>query len=161
LELSSALALDSIACTVTWCLPPERILDGKTTNPETDRQTVGRTAHTIVVVGLCGVGWFVARAVGEGSAAVAFGIVTAGVIQVGAFWRLAERLSTRQDATRVWVGGIMARFAAFGTVATLSVLTELVPREAMSAFAFTLITLVLLEAVWLAVATSRNRPVEG
>jgi len=55
----------------------------------------------------------------------------------------------------------MARFAAFGTVATLSVLTELVPREAMSAFAFTLITLVLLEAVWLAVATSRNRPVEG
>lgn len=140
---------------------PERIPGGWTTIPETERRTVGRTAHTIVVVALCGSGWLVARAVGEGSAAVVFGIAAAGTIQVVIFWRLAGRLSAKQDATRAWVGGMVARFAAFGAMATLSVLTQLVPREVMTAFAFTLITLVLLEAVWLAVATGRNRPVEG
>jgi len=122
---------------------------------------VGRTAYTIVVAGICSGGWLVAQSVGEGSIAAAVGIVAAGAIQVLAFWRLAGRLSARQDATRAWVGGMMARFAAFGAMATLSVLTELVPRETMGAFAFTLITLVLLEAIWLAVATGRNRPVEG
>lgn len=114
-----------------------------------------------MVVGICGGGWLVVRAAGEGSVAVAIGIATAGFIQAVAFWRLAARLSARQDATRAWVGGMMARFAALGAMATLSVLTELVPREAMPAFAVTLITLVLLEAVWLAIATGRNRPVEG
>lgn len=128
--------------------------------PKTERQAVGRTAYAIVVVGLCSGGWLVIYAVGEGSAAAATGIVTAGSIQVIAYWRLAGRLAARQDATRVWVGGMMARFAAFGAIATLSVLTELVPREALSAFAFTLIALVLLEAIWLALATGRNRSVE-
>ena len=160
-ERSLALGPDSTVCTVTLSSLPERIPGDRTTIPETERRTVGRTAHTIVVVALCGSGWLVARVVGEGSAAVVFGITAAGAIQVVSFWRLAGRLSAKQDATRAWVGGMMARFAAFGAMATLSVLTELAPREAMYAFAFTLITLVLLEAVWLAVATGRNRPVEG
>ncbi len=159
-EHSSALAPDSTACTVIWSSSPERILDGKTMLPKTERQAVGRTAYAIVVVGLCSGGLLVVYAVGEGSAAAAIGIVTAGAIQVIAYWRLAGRLAARQDATRAWVGGMMARFAAFGAIATLSVLTELVPREALSAFAYTLIALVLLEAVWLALATGRNRSVE-
>lgn len=120
---------------------------------------MGRTAHTIVVTGLCGAGWLIVRAAGVDSSALVIGIVAAGAIQVVAFWRLAGRLSAGEDATRAWVGGIAARFAGFGAVVSLGYLTDLVPRDAATGFAFTLITLVLLEAVWLAVATHRTRPV--
>ena len=122
---------------------------------------MGRTAYTIVVAGLCCAGWLVTRAAGLNSTPLTIGIVAAGTIQVVAFWHLAGRLSAGQDATRVWIGGIAARSAAFGAVALLAYVMDFVPREAATAFAFTLITLVLLEAIWLAVATRRTLPVEG
>ncbi|MFQ5530934.1 MAG: hypothetical protein ACE5FP_11385 [Gemmatimonadota bacterium] len=120
-----------------------------------------RTAYSIVVAGLCGLVWLVARAAEADSIALLLGVFGAGAIQISAFWRLAARLSAGQDATRAWVGGMAARFAAFALMAGLAFVIEVVPREAATGFAFTLIALVLLEAVWLAVATSRTRPVEG
>lgn len=122
---------------------------------------MGRTLHTIVVAGFCGAGWLVARAAGVDSNALVIGIFAAGGIQAVAFWRLAGRLSAGEDATLAWAGGIAARSAAFGAVTLLAYLTDIVPREASTAFAFTLIALVLLEAVWLAVATRRTRPMKG
>jgi len=123
-------------------------------------EDLGRTAHTIVVAILCLTAWLVAAAL-DAAPGLAIGIVAAGVLQATIFWFLAFRLAAGGDATGVWVGGMVLRLGMFAMVFGLALGTEMLPRAVGMGFAFGLIALVLLEAVWLAVATRRTRPAEG
>ena len=121
---------------------------------------MGRTAHTVTVALLCGAVWIVAGAVGEESDLV-LGVSSAGVLQAALFWRLAGRLAVGRDATAAWVGGIAVRFGAFAIVSGLALGTTMLSRTFGLGFAFGLVAFVLLEALWLAVASRRIRPAKG
>ena len=109
---------------------------------------------------LCGAVWIVSGAAGA-EPDLAIGVVGAGVLQSVLFWRLAGLLAGGRDATRAWVGGMALRFGTFAAVSGVALGTTLLSRAFGLGFAFGLIAFVLLEALWLAVASRRTRPAKG
>lgn len=109
---------------------------------------------------LCGAAWALAGAMGQ-EPDVVLGVLSAGILQALLFWRLAGLLSGGRDATGAWVGGIALRFGAFAVVSGLALGTTMLSRAFGLGFAFGLIGFVLLEALWLAVASRRTGPAKG
>lgn len=140
------------------CCPASEMRAATTTRRT--EETVGRTAHTMVVAALCGVAWIVSVSLGA-EPGLGIGIVAAGALQAAIFWQLAGRLAAGGDVTGIWVGGMVLRLGMFAVVSGLALGTEMLPRAVGVGFAFCLIALVLLEATWLAVATGRTPPAEG
>jgi hypothetical protein len=82
----------------------------------------------------------------------------AWAVQAASFWPLAGALEAGRPATSAWVAGMAARFGGLAILWGLSVLLGR-GRNAVLAYAFALVTYLLLEAVWLAL-TARSAPPE-
>ena len=130
-------------------------------NEPTGLKTVDtRRAAYIGVTGLL--------ALAAGTAAIAAGIPTAGVvaglvlawaIQAASFWPLAGALEAGRPATNAWVAGMAARFGGLASLWALSALAGR-GRTVLLAYAFAVVTYLLLEAVWLALTARPAPPVK-
>lgn len=110
------------------------------------------------VVTLLGAG--VAVVLLGGTPGTTWGIFTAWLIQLVAFWRLDLALSEPRDATRAWLGGIAARLGGLGIAAALAV-TGRATEELPIAYAVAMLALLLAEAGWLAVRLPRSGSAVG
>jgi hypothetical protein len=93
---------------------------------------------------------------GHAGGAIAVGAGIAWGVQAGSFWLLAGRLERGGPALRVWVLGIVLRFGVGLFVWLLAVLAGAPTRELMVAYGLALAAFLMVEAGWLAVATSRT-----
>lgn len=82
----------------------------------------------------------------------------AWVVQGVSFWPLAGRLERGETAVRLWVAGIAARFGVGVLVWALAALAGAPTRELMVAYGLALAVFLIVEAAWLAVATSNSTP---
>jgi hypothetical protein len=89
---------------------------------------------------------------GADAKSVAVGLAFAWAIQAASFWPLAGSLEAGQPVAVPWVAGMAARLGGLAALWALSVLSGR-GREAVLAYAFALVTFLLLEAAWLAVVT--------
>ena len=132
--------------------------------PERDAGGPGRRnalAYGLVSLIVSTVGCAAAVSLGPGSGiAIALGVFSAWLIQVGSFWRRAEALGEGRPVLRTWVGGIAARGGGLVLAFGAGTLTRLEGGAVLLAYGGTLLVLLLLEAVWLAV-NSPAAPVAG
>ena len=113
-------------------------------------------AHRAPYVAFTGVvavaGGVAATIGGVDASSVAVGLAFAWVVQAASFWPLAGALEAERPVAVPWAAGMGARI---GGLAALWAFTALSGRgrEAVLAYAFALVTFLLLEAAWLAVVT--------
>lgn len=122
----------------------------------TDRSDTHRVAYVVTTILLAVAGGFAAVAGGADRGQVAAGLAMAVAIQTASFWPLATALEKGRPATVAWVAGMAARFGGLMLLWALAELAGL-GREVVLAYAFALVTFLMLEAVWLAL-TTRNPP---
>ncbi len=104
----------------------------------------GYALATHVIVG---VGAAVAARAADGPE-IAAGAVSAWAVQAVAFWRLVTALDAREDATRVWVAGIVARVGGL-VVAGVAAAATGTGSALPASYGLTMLVLLLLEAAWL------------
>ena len=102
---------------------------------------------------VAGVGYGLAVRFDADPTGAAAGLLSAWTIQVVTFGLLASRLRAGRDATRVWALGIGLRALALLSAWPLTAL-GLFERKDAIAFGLCLAALMILEAIWLAVATT-------
>ncbi len=115
------------------------------------RQT--HRAAYVALTGLVAVAGGVAAGIGGADArSVAAGLAFAWAIQAASFWPLAGALEVGRPVVVSWVAGMVARFGGLAALWAFSALSGR-GREAVLAYAFALVTFLLVEAAWLAVVT--------
>jgi len=114
-----------------------------------DRSGARRLAYVATTTLLAVAGGVAAVAGGADRGQVAAGLALAVAIQTASFWPLATALETGRPATVAWVAGMAARFGGLMLLWVLSALAGL-GREVVLAYAFALVTFLMLEAAWLA-----------
>ena len=115
------------------------------------RQT--HRAAYVALTGLVAVAGGVAAGIGGADArSVAAGLAFAWAIQAASFWPLAGALEVGCPVVVSWVAGMVARFGGLAALWAFSALSGR-GREAVLAYAFALVTFLLVEAAWLAVVT--------
>ena len=117
-----------------------------------DRSGTHRVAYVATTVLLAVAGGAAAVAGGADGRQVAAGLALAVAVQAASFWPLASALETGRPATVAWVAGMAARVGGLMLLWALSALAGL-GREVVLAYAFALVAVLMLEAVWLALAT--------
>ena len=115
------------------------------------RQT-HRTAYVALTGLAAGAGGIAATIGGANPMPVAAGLVFAWATQAASFWPLAGALEADRPVVVPWVVGMAARFGGLAALWAFSALSGR-GREAVLAYAFALVTFLLLEAGWLAVVT--------
>jgi hypothetical protein len=115
---------------------------------------VRKTLYLGVTLALAAAGTVTAAIGGYSIVAVGAGVGVAWIVQAGSFWLLAGGLERGEPVTRVWVAGITARFGAGIVVWLLAALAGAPTRDLMVAYGLTLVLFLLLEAGWLAFATT-------
>ncbi len=118
--------------------------------PGGGRRLAGRvpgTGYALATLVIVGVGAAVAARSAAGPE-IAAGAVSAWAIQAVAFWRLVTALDAREDATRVWVSGIVARVGGLAVAAVAAVATG-TGSELPASYGVTMLVLLLVEAAWL------------
>jgi len=115
-----------------------------------------RQTHRAAYLALTGiaaiVGGSAATIGGADAKSVAAGLIFAWAVQAASFWPLAGALEAGRPVVVPWVAGMAARFGGLASLWAVSALSGR-GREAVLAYAFALVTFLLLEAVWLAVVT--------
>ena len=115
-----------------------------------------RQTHRAAYLALTGiaaiVGGSAATIGGADAKSVAVGLILAWAVQAASFWPLAGALEAGRPVVVPWVAGMAARFGGLASLWAVSALSGR-GREAVLAYAFALVTFLLLEAVWLAVVT--------
>ena len=111
-----------------------------------------RTAYVALTGIVALVGGVAATIGGADLTSVAVGLVFAWAVQAASFWPLAGALEAGRPVVIPWVAGMAARFGGLAALWAVSALSGR-GREAVMAYAFALVTFLLLEAVWLAVVT--------
>ena len=114
-----------------------------------DRSGARRLAYVATTTLLAVAGGVAAVAGGADRGQVAAGLALAVAIQTASFWPLATALETGRPATVAWVAGMAARFGGLMLLWVLSALAGL-GREVVLAYAFALVTFLMLEAAWFA-----------
>jgi hypothetical protein len=114
-----------------------------------DRSGACRLAYVATTTLLAVAGGVAAVAGGADRGQVSAGLALAVAIQTASFWPLATALETGRPATVAWVAGMAARFGGLMLLWVLSALAGL-GREVVLAYAFALVTFLMLEAAWLA-----------
>ena len=115
------------------------------------RQT--HRAAYVALTGLVAVAGGVAAGIGGADArSVAAGLAFAWAIQAASFWPLTGALEAGRPVVVSWVAGMVARFGGLAALWAFSALSGR-GREAVLAYAFALVTFLLVEAAWLAVVT--------
>ncbi len=115
------------------------------------RQT--HRAAYVALTGLVAVAGGVAAGIGGADArSVTAGLALAWAIQSASFWPLAGALEAGRPVVVSWVAGMAARFGGLAALWAFSALSGR-GREAVLAYAFALVTFLLVEAAWLAVVT--------
>lgn len=111
-----------------------------------------RAAYVGTIASVAVVGGVAATAGGADAAAVAVGLVLAWAVQAASFWPLAGALEADRPVTVPWAAGMAVRT---GGLAALWAVTALSGRgrDAVIAYAFALVTFLLVEAAWLATVT--------
>jgi hypothetical protein len=128
--------------------------------PSTERCDTHRVAYVATTALLAAAGGLAAVAAGADSGQVAAGLVLALAVQAASFWPLATALEAGRPATVPWVAGMAARFGVLMLLWALAGLAG-VGRAVVLAYAFALVTFLLLEAVWLAITTRSLPPGRG
>ncbi len=111
----------------------------------TDRVDTHRVAYVAVTALLALVGGALAVVSGHSAAGVAAGFALAWAVQAASFWPLAGALEAGRPATSAWVAGMAARFGGLAILWAFSALFGR-GRNAVLAYAFALVTYLLLEA---------------
>ena len=124
--------------------------------PSTERYDTHRLTYVATTALLAVAGGLAAVAGGADREQVAAGLVLALAVQTASFWPLATALEAGRPATVAWVAGMAARFGVLLLLWALAALAG-VGRDVVLAYAFALVTFLLLEAVWLAI-TTRSLP---
>jgi hypothetical protein len=107
------------------------------------------TGYALATFGLVAIGLgLAARRPGLDTSTVTAGALAAWIVQAASFWRLVASLAAGRNALRVWIGGIAARVGGF-VVAAVAAASTSVGNELPLAYGVTLVTLLLVEAVWL------------
>jgi hypothetical protein len=115
------------------------------------RQT--HRAAYVALTGLVAVAGGVAASIGGADAkSVAAGLAFAWAIQAASFWPLAGALDVGRSVAVSWVAGMAARLGGLAALWAFSALSGR-GREAVLAYAFALVTFLLVEAAWLAIVT--------
>ena len=122
-----------------------------------DRSGTRRMAYVATTTLLAIAGGAAAVAGGAAPGQVAAGLALAVAVQAASFWPLATALETGRPATVAWVAGMGARFGGLMLLWALSALAGL-GREVVLAYAFALVTFLMLEAAWLALTTRALPP---
>ena len=129
----------------------------RSTRPVDEPNPTTRPAgHVVVSGGICLVGWLVATRLVRSPVAIGGGVLGAWIVQSILAVLLLAALRGGRNATRIWVAGMAVRGAALAGLWLVDALTGRPGRVTVLAFAFTMIVLVLLEAVWLAGTTTRS-----
>jgi hypothetical protein len=123
----------------------------------TDRSGINRLAYVATTTLLAVAGGAAAVAGGAAPGQVAAGLALAVAVQAASFWPLATALESGRPATIAWVAGMAARFGGLMLLWALSALAGL-GREVVLAYAFALVTFLMLEAAWLALTTRAGPP---
>jgi hypothetical protein len=115
------------------------------------RQT-HRAAYLALTGVVAAVGGTAATIGGADAKSMIVGLLLAWAVQAASFWPLAGALEAGRPIVVPWVAGMAARF---GGLAVLWAVSALAGRgsEVVLAYAFSLVTFLLLEAAWLAVVT--------
>lgn len=113
-----------------------------------------RAGYLAVTLVLTVAGTVAAAIGGHPGLAIGAGAGFAWCVQAGSFWLLAGRLEQGEPVMRVWVAGIAARFGAGVILWLLVALAGAPTRELMMAYGLALALFLIVEAGWLAVATS-------
>ena len=115
------------------------------------RQT--HRAAYVTLTGLVAVAGGVAASIGGADArSVAAGLACAWAIQAASFWPLAGALDAGRSVAVSWVAGMAARFGGLAALWAFSCQSFANCSFAM-AYAFALVTFLVVEAAWLAVVT--------
>ncbi|MBK5097608.1 MAG: hypothetical protein JJE01_07485 [Gemmatimonadetes bacterium] len=113
-------------------------------------------AHRAPYVAFTGVvavaGGVAATIGGVDASSVAVGLAFAWAVQAASFWPLAGALEAGRPVAAPWVAGMATRFGGLAALWAVSAVSGR-GREAVLAYAFALVTFLLLEAAWLAVVT--------
>lgn len=110
-------------------------------------------APYLVLTGVVAVAGGVAATIGGVDASsVAGGLAFAWAVQAASFWPLAGALEAGRPVAVPWVAGMAIRFGGLAALWAFSAVSGR-GREAVLAYAFALVTFLLLEAAWLAVVT--------
>ncbi|MCL7957398.1 MAG: hypothetical protein M8860_06085 [marine benthic group bacterium] len=125
----------------------------------TDRVETHRVAYLAVTGLVAAVGGVTAIVSGVSAAGVTAGLALAWAVQAASFWPLAGALEAGRPVTNPWVAGMAARFGGLALLWGLSALLGR-GRNAVLAYAFALVTYLLLEAVWLALTARSASPDE-
>ena len=115
-----------------------------------------RAGYLLVTLTLTAAATIAAALGGHSGVAVGVGAGIAWLVQAGSFWLLAGSLDAGRPVMRVWVAGIASRFGAGVLVWLLAALAGAPTRELMIAYGLALAVFLIVEAVWLAVATSNT-----
>ncbi len=122
----------------------------------TDQVETRRVAYVAVTGLMAVVAGATAIASGVAASGIAAGLALAWAVQAASFWPLAGALEAGRPATNAWVAGMAARFGGLAVLWGLSAMLGR-GRNAVLAYAFAMVTYLLLEAVWLAL-TARSAP---
>ena len=119
--------------------------------------TTHRVAYLALTAGITVVAGTAAVTAGADPASVVTGLMFAWSMQAASFWPLAGALEAGRPVTVPWVAGMAARI---GGLAALWAFTAVADRgrDVVLAYAFALVTYLLLEAVWLAVVSRGTVP---
>lgn len=113
-----------------------------------------RVAYLAVSLLLAGTGTVAAIVGGQPAMPLAAGVGVAWLVQAGSFWVLAGGLEAGRPIMAPWIGGIAGRLGAGVVLWTVAVLAAVPTRMLMIGYGLALVAFLLLEAVWLAVATA-------
>jgi hypothetical protein len=120
---------------------------------DTTERGLARGAYAAVTLLLAGAGWVLAVRLGARPGAAVAGLACAWAVQNATFWPLAGALAAGRPAAAPWVAGIAARCLGLAVLWILSLAAGPRGRDWVLTYAFALVAYLLLEAVWLAVAT--------
>jgi hypothetical protein len=118
---------------------------------------VSRVAYLIVTLLLAVTGTTAAVVGGRQAVPLAVGVFVAWIVQAASFWVLAGGLAAGRGVMAPWIGGIAARLGVGVVLWTVALLARVPTRELMVGYGLALVAFLLLEAVWLAVATADSR----
>ncbi len=114
-----------------------------------------RQTHRAAYVGLTALiaaaGGIVAAYGGADVRSVAAGLALAWAVQTASFWPLGGALEAGRPVAGPWASGMAARSGGLVALWAFSALSGR-GRETVLAYAFALVTFLLIEAAWLAVA---------
>lgn len=117
-----------------------------------------RAAYVGTIASIAAIGGTAATIGGVDAAAVAVGLVLAWAVQAASFWPLAGALEADRPVAVPWAAGMGARIGGLAALWLISALSGR-GREAVIAYAFALVTFLLVEAAWLATVT--RGPITG